>query len=391
MRRHTCGAIRFSCADGPSADDKGADMLISIRVGITSAVIAALAPPTLRAEDVGVIKAKAFEEGMLNLAGFSRDLCSFGAVIDRFAEKYPGIAVTELMPEATSKDQLTSLRAAAGTPGPEVPDVVHLDYLDGPPAKAEGLLQPFIANNLNELPLPAYDVEYGDRYWSGAYFYVAAMLVNTDVVTDPPKNWADLARPDYAGQIAFPADPAVSPMVSIAVLSAGRALSKAGDNAPELGLAHFAAIAAAGNMAPIAGTPETVAAGATPILITSDADALQGRDAMAGTAKLEVVIPMRGSTADIHVMAISAAAPHPNAAKLWFEHFYSAVQTELLRGDCHPILWADYADWDMLDEELTVGKPSNLIYTVAHFPSYEDRAASAALVASQWQTAVGAP
>jgi putative spermidine/putrescine transport system substrate-binding protein len=360
-------------------------------MGILSAVIVVLTAPAGRAEDVGVIKAKAFEEGALNLAGFSRDLCSFGGVIDRFAEKYPEIAVTELMPAATSQEQLASLRAAGGVPGPDVPDVVHLDYLDGPPAKAEGLLQPFIANNLNELPAPAFDVEYGDRYWSGAYFYVAAMLVNTEVTT-PPKDWADLLKPEYAGQIAFPENSAASPMVAMAVLSAGRALAKAGEEAPALGLAHFAAIAAAGNLAPIAGTPETVAAGTTPILILSDADALAARDAMAGTAQLEVIIPMRGSTADIHVLSIAAAAPHPNAAKLWFEHFYSTVsQTELLRGDCHPILWSDYADWDMLEPELTAGKPSSFIYTVAHFPSFEDRAKSAELVASQWQALVGAP
>ena len=124
----------------------------------------------------------------------------------------------------------------------------------------------------------------------------------------------------------------------------------------------------------------------------SDADAIQGRDAMVGKAGLEVIVPMRGSTADIHVQAIAAAASHPYAAKLWFEHFYAAYnQTQLLRGDCHPILWSDYADWDMLEEELTAGKLSSLIYTVTHFPSYNDRVESAALVASQWETVVGAP
>jgi putative spermidine/putrescine transport system substrate-binding protein len=360
-------------------------------VVIISAVLVVLQVPKLRADDVGVLKANALKEGALNLAGFSRDQCNFGAVIDKFAEKYPEITVNELMPKATSNNQLESLRVAAGKPGAEVPDVVHLDYLDGPLAKAEGLLQPFIANNLNELPLPAYDAEYGDRYWSGAYFYVAAMLVNTAVVK-PPKNWADLLAPDYAGQIAFPADPVNSPAVAMAVLSAGRALAQPGQDAPSVGLAHFGAIAAAGNLAPIAGTAETVATGTTPILILSDAEAIQARDALQETATLEVIIPMRGSTADIHLQAIAAAAPHPNAAKLWFEHFYSAAnQTELLRGDCHPILWSDYADWDMLEPELTAGKPSNLIYTVAHFPTYDERADSAALVASQWKTAVGAP
>jgi putative spermidine/putrescine transport system substrate-binding protein len=363
--------------------------------GVLSAALAVfvmMAAPDLRAESLTEIKTKALEEGALNLAGFSRDDCSFANVIDNFSKKYPEIVVTELMPDATSEQQLATLRQAGANAGPDLPDVVHLDYIFGPPAKAEGLLQPYIANNLNELPLPAFDVEYGDRYWSGAYFYVAAMLVNLDVVASPPKNWADLLKPEYAGQIAFPVDPATSPVVAMAVLSAGRALAGPEDNAPAVGLAHFAAIAAAGNMAPVAGTPETVAAGTTPILILSDAEAIKGRDRLAEKARLEVIIPMRGATADIHLLAIAASAPHPNAAKLWFEHFYTAVnQTELLRGDCHPILWSDYADWDMLEPKLTEGKPSNLIYTVAHFPSFEDRAESTELVASQWDAVVGKP
>ena len=105
----------------------------------------------------------------------------------------------------------------------------------------------------------------------------------TDAVPNPPKNWADLLKPDYAGQIAFPSDPASSPMVALAVLSAGRALADPGQSAAVRGLDHFAAVAAAGNMAPVAGTPETVADGTTPILILSDAEALAGLVTFVGT------------------------------------------------------------------------------------------------------------
>lgn len=352
----------------------------------------ALAATPLMAEDLTSIIAEAPREGALNLAGFSRGECSFDRVIDSFAQKYPAIKVTELMPEASSGEQLAVLRETGANSGPMVPDVVQLDYLSGPLAKQEGLFQPYIAENLNELPLAAYDVEYGDRHWSGAYFYVPAMLVNTDAVPNLPKSWADLLKPEYAGQIAFAADPTTSPIATMAVLSAGRSLDSSGTNAASLGLDHFATIAKAGNLAPMIGNADTVASGETPILILSDADALAIRDAKVDTAPLQVVIPMKGAIADIHIMAISAAAPHPNAAKLWFEHFYSSVtQTELLRGDCHPILWADLADWDLVPEEFTVGKPSNLIYSIAHFPSFDDRSEAAALVASNWDSVVTAP
>jgi putative spermidine/putrescine transport system substrate-binding protein len=352
--------------------------------------VALLASTAMQADDVGVLREGAVAEGKLDLAGFPQDRCNFGAIIARFVEENPEIEVTAQMAGARPEDLLSVLRAAGSVSS--VPDVVHLDYMSGPTAKAEGLLQPFIANNLNELPLPAYDVEYGDRYWSGAYFYVPALLINTDVVKNPPKSWADLTKPEYHGQIAVPPDAASSPILAMAMLSSGRAMAKDGDDASALGFDHFAAIAAAGNLAPTAGTPESVAEGTTPILIASDADALEARDAMSGKATLQVVVPMRGVTADIHIVAITAAAANSFAAKYWFEHLFKAQsQTDMLYGYCHPILWSDYADWDLLPEDALVGKPSSLIYSVAHFPTYEERAASQKLLAERWKELASAP
>ncbi len=38
---------------------------------------------------------------------------------------------------------------------------------------------------------------------------------------------------------------------------------------------------------------------------------------------METIIPKSGVIAGVYVQAISAYAPHPNAAKLWMEHIYS--------------------------------------------------------------------
>ena len=38
---------------------------------------------------------------------------------------------------------------------------------------------------------------------------------------------------------------------------------------------------------------------------------------------VEVVVPKSGVLAGVYVQAISAFAPHPNAAKLWMEYLYS--------------------------------------------------------------------
>ena len=43
----------------------------------------------------------------------------------------------------------------------------------------------------------------------------------------------------------------------------------------------------------------------------------------------EVVVPKTGVLAGIYVQAISAYAPHPNAAKLWLEYLYSDEGQEI--------------------------------------------------------------
>ncbi len=51
-----------------------------------------------------------------------------------------------------------------------------------------------------------------------------------------------------------------------------------------------------------------------------------------------MIVPKSGVVAGVYVQAISAYAPHPNAAKLWLEHLYSDEgQIGWLKGYCHPI------------------------------------------------------
>src|SRR6185312_855761 len=60
------------------------------------------------------------------------------------------------------------------------------------------------------------------------------------------------------------------------------------------------------------------------------------------SSDLEVVVPKTGVVAGVYVQAISAYAPHPNAAKLWMEHLYSDEgQVAWLKGYCHPIRFND--------------------------------------------------
>ena len=97
----------------------------------------------------------------------------------------------------------------------------------------------------------------------------------------------------------------------------------AGEAAGTAGLDFFEKLNEAGNFVPVVGKPRTLAQGQTPILVAWDYNALAWRDGLKGNPPVEVVVPKTGVVAGVYVQAISAYAPHPNAAKLWMEYLYS--------------------------------------------------------------------
>ncbi len=104
---------------------------------------------------------------------------------------------------------------------------------------------------------------------------------------------------------------------------------------------------------PVIGKAATLAQGQTPILITWDYNALAGRDTLNGNPPVDVVVPKTGVVAGVYVQAISAYAPHPNAAKLWMEYLYSDEgQLGWLKGYCHPIRFNDLAKNGKIPQDL---------------------------------------
>ena len=109
---------------------------------------------------------------------------------------------------------------------------------------------------------------------------------------------------------------------------------------------------------PVIGKAASLAQGATPIIIRWDYNALADRDTLKGNPQVEVVVPKTGVVAGVYVQAISAFAPHPNAAKLWMEHLYSDEgQLAWLKGYCHPIRFNDLAKNGKIPADLLAKLP----------------------------------
>ncbi|HEY0276009.1 MAG TPA: ABC transporter substrate-binding protein, partial [Paenirhodobacter sp.] len=282
-----------------------------------------------------------------------------------------------------------AIRANKGNTGPQAPDVVDVGLAFGPQAKTEGLLQPYKVSTWSEIPT---EVKDADGYWYGDYYGVMSFMVNKDLVDKVPADWSDLLKPEYAGQVALAGDPRASNQAILAVLAAGLGEGgKSGKDAGEKGLDFFKKVNDAGNFVPTIGKAGTLAQGATPIVIAWDYNALSWRDGLNGNPPTEVVVPASGVLAGVYVQAISAHAPHPNAAKLWMEYLYSDEgQTAWLKGYCHPARFNAMSAAGKIPTDLLEALPPAESYAKAYFPTLEEVDANKAAVTGGWDKLVGA-
>jgi putative spermidine/putrescine transport system substrate-binding protein len=332
--------------------------------------------------------AAAKEEGQLTTIALPHDWCGYGELIEGFKKKY-GIRVNELNPDAGSGDEIEAIKANKGNKGPQAPDVIDVGLSFGPSAKKEELLMPYKVSTWNTIPADQKDP---DGYWYGDYYGVLAFEVNADIVKKIPTDWPDLLSTEYKNMVALAGDPRVANQAIQGVFAAGLSAAK-GDvsKAGEAGLAFFAELNKNGNFVPVIGKAAPLAQGATPIIIRWDYNALADRDTLKGNPKVEVVVPKTGVVAGVYVQAISAYAPHPNAAKLWMEHLYSDEgQLGWLKGYCHPIRFKDLVDNKKVPADLLAKLPAADAYDKAVFPTLEQQAASKTTITTKWDATVGA-
>ncbi|MBI2976707.1 MAG: extracellular solute-binding protein [Chloroflexi bacterium] len=346
-----------------------------------AATPAATSAPAISAMDKLVADAKA--EGTLTTIALPHDWCNYGGAIEGFKAKY-GLAVNELNPDAGSGDEVEAIKANKDNKGPQAPDVIDVGFAFGPSSKAEALLQPYKVSTWDTIPN---DVKDADGYWYGDYYGVLSFMVNKDVVANTPQDWSDLLKPEYASGVGVSGDPRTSNQAIQTVYASALANGGSLDDA-QPGLDFFADLNSAGNLVPLIANNGLVAKGEVPIRITWDYNALAGADSFAGNPPVEVVIPKTGRFGGVYVQAISAYAPHPNAAKLWMEYLYSDEgQIEWMKGYCHPIREADLRARGVVPQDLLSKLPD---VSGAVFPTVDQLTAAKTLITANWDSVVGA-
>lgn len=346
--------------------------------GAASAPASAAASAATGPSEELIAAAKA--EGGLTTIALPHDWCNYGEALTAFTAKY-GITINELNPGGSSGDEIEAIKANVGNTGPQNPDVVDVGFSFG--ADNVDLYQPYKVSTWDTIPDAAKDA---NGAWWGDYYGVMAFETNKAIVPNPPKDWADLLKPEYKGQIALDGDPRTSNQAIQAVYAAALANGGSLDNA-QPGLDFFKKVVDAGNFVPVDANPGTITSGNTPIALRWSYNGLSHRDAEAGTTDIDVTVPASGRFGGTYVQAINKAAPHPNSAKLWEEFLYSDEgQLLWLKGYCNPIRYDDMVTRGVVPADLAAKLPDS---TGAVFPTPEQLKKATDLITKGWDATVG--
>jgi len=328
--------------------------------------------------------AAAKTEGTLTTIALPHDWANYGEIISTYKTKY-GLAINELNPDAGSADELQAIEANKDSKGPQAPDVVDVGISYPAQAMQKGLLAKYKLSTFDTIPLKD-----PDGYWYAEYYGVLSFEVAKPAIANTPQDWEDLLKPEYKGKVAMAGDVLKSNEAVQTVLAAG--LSRSGGDlakAPEMGLQFWKEMNDAGNFIPVIADQGRIAQGETPLTMEWDYLSLANRDKLAGNPEIEIVIPKTGVLAGPYAGAISAYAPHPYAARLWWEFVFSDEGQNLyLKGYAHPIRFNDMVKRGVVPQAMLDKLPPAEAYAKALFPSVDELNTAKTYITENWRKVV---
>src|SRR5690349_4888860 len=151
-----------------------------------------------------------------------------------FNRAYPGVEVDVFRSGTTEVMGKLAAEFAAGAPKPDV--LLLADAASMEALKKDGRLLPYPEAKVDRFDAGTYDA---DRTYFGSKLITTGIAVNT-AAKSRPTSWADLAKPEYKGQIAMP-----SPLYSgAAAIMLGTMVAR-----PDLGWAWYEKLKASDTIA----------------------------------------------------------------------------------------------------------------------------------------------
>ena len=272
----------------------------------------------------------------------------------------------------------------------QAPDIVDVGYAFGDQGVKAGDYQPYKGTYWSKLPattlgIPTYDP---NGMWVIGYYGIMVIETNTAVVKNPPKNWSDLLKPEYKGQVALSGPPTTSNQAIMSIFAASLANGGSLDNA-QPGLDFFKKVNDVGNFVPVVAKVGTIAQGATPIELAWNYNALGDKIQLADNPPIEINYPSP-SIGGAYVQAISAYAPHPNCAKVWMEILHSDEgQLAWIKGGAAAVSEADMISRGVIPADVMKTLPDPKILAAAVAPNVDQLNKAKELITGGWMTTVG--
>ena len=322
--------------------------------------------------------AEAKKEGALNVIALPPDWANYGAMLDAFKAKY-GLTINSANPEGSSQDEINAVQQL-GTQD-RAPDVLDLGQSFANSNVA--LFAPYKVATWDSIPAANKEP---NGAWVNDYGGYVSIGCNAKLVATCPKTLADLAKPDYKGQVALNGDPTQAASAFAGVWAG--ALANGGslqDISP--GVRWWGEVAKSGNLLKIDPTPATIQSGQTPIVLDWDYLNVTETEKNKAAFDWQVNVPSDGLFGSYYSQAISAFAPHPAAARLWQEFLYSDEgQNIWLKGLSRPVRLDAMIEAGTVDQEALSALPE--VEGELEFPDDEQQSAAQAVVAERWNAEI---
>jgi putative spermidine/putrescine transport system substrate-binding protein len=140
------------------------------------------------------LEAKTKAEGALNSYGMPPDWTNFGEIWNAFLPKYgpaAGTPLTHTDTDMSSAEEIQKFDAEKNNP---VADQGDIGIQFGPVAVEAKAVQPYKPTRWDKVPDYAKDP---DGNWMCWYTGTISLTVNTALVPNVPRSWADLKKPEY--------------------------------------------------------------------------------------------------------------------------------------------------------------------------------------------------
>ncbi len=262
----------------------------------------------------------AAEEGIVVSFDTGPTWANWAAQFAAFKKRYPNVEMT--YNDLGSAATVVALEKARNRPQADTAYYFAASAVD---AATRGVVAPFKPVNFEKLPGV---FRHPDGQWFTIHSLTIAFLVNTKLVRNVPRSWADLLKPEYRNSVVY-LDPRSTGVGQVLTFAA--AYANGGDvNTVQPGIDYLARLHKAGNVQRVEGTTPYAkfVKGEIPIWISYENDGLKAKYTDGMGDAVAVVIPSEASAAAPYAISLVKNAPHPNAGKLWLNF----IMTEMGQG-----------------------------------------------------------